>query len=103
MSSLSSQLIALVFTKQPYAERYLPNIFCQYFCELLGDSRSASKYVPKSCRKFLKKTPVAKYYVSKVADFYRMRSAKKMFLERCFQNPQEKACVRESILIKLHS
>ena len=32
-----------------------------------------------------------------------MRSVKNVFLERCSQNSQEKACVRDSILIKLHS
>ena len=70
-SSLSPQLIVLVFTKQPYAERYLANIFSPVFLELLESSSSASKYVPKSFRKFTKKTPVAKFYVSKVAGFYR--------------------------------
>ena len=52
-------------------------------------------------------TPVANSYVTKVAGFYRtnhrMRSVKKVFLERCLQNSQEKTCVRDSILIKLHS
>ena len=32
-----------------------------------------------------------------------MRSVKNVFLERCSQNSQEKTCVRDSILIKLHS
>ena len=32
-----------------------------------------------------------------------MRSVKKVFLERCSQNSQEKACIRDSILTKLHS
>ena len=31
-----------------------------------------------------------------------VRSVKKV-LERCLQNSQEKSCVRDSILIKLHS
>ena len=43
-------------------------------------------------------TPVAKSYVSKVADFYRsnhrMRSVRKVFVEKCPQNSQVKACVR---------
>ena len=93
--------------KQPSAERYLPNFFHQYFCELLENSSSASKYVPKSFRKFTKKPTVPKSYVSKIACFYRsghrMHSVKKVFLERCSQNSQEKACVRDPILIKLHS
>ena len=33
---LSSQLIVLVFEKQPSAERYLANIFSPVFCELFG-------------------------------------------------------------------
>ena len=41
----------IVFTKQPSAERYLANIFCQYFCELLENSCSASK--KKTFQKFL--------------------------------------------------
>ena len=56
-SSLSSQLIVLVFTKQPYGERYLTNFFCEYFCELLENCSSASKHVPKGFRKFIKKHP----------------------------------------------
>ena len=32
-----------------------------------------------------------------------MRSVKEVFLERYLQNSQEKACVGNSILIKLHS
>ena len=32
-----------------------------------------------------------------------MHSVKKVFLERCLKNSQEKACVRDSSLIKLHS
>ena len=53
-SSLSSKLIVLFLTKQPSAERYLANCFRQYFCELLENSSSASKYVPKSFRNFTK-------------------------------------------------
>ena len=41
--SLSSQLIVLVFMKQPSAERYLVNIFRQYFCELLENSETLIK------------------------------------------------------------
>ena len=55
--SLSSQLIVFVFMKQPFAESYLSNIFCRYFCELLENSSSASKYVPKSFRNFTKIHP----------------------------------------------
>ena len=55
-SSLSSKSIVLVFTKQPSAERYLASIFFQYFRKRLENSSSASKYVPKSFRKFTKNT-----------------------------------------------
>ena len=54
--SLSSQLIVLVFTKQPSAERYLAKIR-QYFCELFENSSGASKYVSESFRKFTKIHP----------------------------------------------
>ena len=104
--SLSSQLIVLVFTKQPSAERYLANVFCQYFCELLEHSSSTSKYISKSFRKSTKIHPWWSH-VSKVASFYRsnhwIHSVKNVFLETCLQNSQEKAHVRDSILIKLHS
>ena len=54
-----------------------------------------------------KKTPVAQSYVSKVAGFSKSNHGicpvKKVFLERYLQNPQEEACVKDSILIKLHS
>ena len=105
--SLSSQLIVLVFTKQPSAERYLANIFSPVF---LWTFRKLLQRIKKTFWKVLEssqETSVAKSYVSKVAGFYRsnhrMRSVKKGFLERCSQNSQEKACVRDSILIKLHS
>ena len=83
--SLSSKLIVLVFTKQPSAERYLARFFCQYFCELLENSSSALKYVPKSFRTFTKKPPVPKSYVSKVAQEQRPDAfCKKVFLEKVF-------------------
>ena len=52
-SLLSSQLVVLVFTEQPSAERYLGN-FCQSFCELLENSSSASRYVQKRFGLFTK-------------------------------------------------
>ena len=51
---LSSQLIVLVFAKQPSAERYLAKTIRQNFCELLENSSSASKYVLKSFTNFTK-------------------------------------------------
>ena len=88
--------------------------FHQYFCELLENSSSASKYVSKiSFRKYISKSWMFKKIhpwwslVSKVAGFYRsnhrMRFVKNVFLERCSQISQEKACVRDSIFKKLHS
>ena len=55
--SLSSQLIVLVFTKQPSAERYLANIFLPVFLWTFRKSNSASKYFPKSFRNFTKIHP----------------------------------------------
>ena len=102
--SLSSQLIVLVFTKQPSAERYLANNF---FLPSLRKFQQHIKIRSEKLQTVHKKTSVPKSYVSKVADFHRsnhrIRSVKKVFLERCSQNSQEKACVRDSILIKLHS
>ena len=52
----------------------------------------------KKFQKLHKNSPMAKSYVSKVAGFYRgshrKHSVKKVFLERCLQNSQEKTCVR---------
>ena len=103
-SSLSTQLLVLVFTKPPSAHRCLANIFRQYFCEFFRKFQQCIKIRSKKFQKVHQKTPVAKSYVSKVEGFHRtnnrMRSVKKVFLERCFQNSQEKVCVRDSILIK---
>ena len=69
--SLSSQLIVLVFTKQPSAERYLANIFSPVF---LWTFRKFLQRIKKTFRKFLEssqKTPLAKSYFSKVVGFYR--------------------------------
>ena len=56
--SLSSQLIVLVFTEQPSAERYLANVFfASVFVNFLKNASSASKCVPKNFRKFTKKHP----------------------------------------------
>ena len=83
-------------------------IFSQYFfaCVYVNLQKILAAH-QNTFRKFLETSSVAKSYVSKVAGFYRsnhrMRSVKKSFLERCSQNSQEKACVRDSILIKLHS
>ena len=102
--SLSSKLIVLVFTKQPSAERYLARFFCQYFCELLENSSSALKYVPKSFRTFTKNHPCRSLMLVKLhRSSDRMRSVKRCSQKRCSQNSQEKACFRDSISIKLHS
>ena len=42
--------------KTPSAERYLADIFLPVFCELLENSSSSSKCVPKGFRKFTKNT-----------------------------------------------
>ena len=73
--SIRKQIVtvnSIVFTKQASAERYLANIFCQYFCEILENFAANHKNVSKTFRKFSKKkTPVAKSYFSKVSGFYR--------------------------------
>ena len=50
-------VIITVFIKQPSADRYLANIFSPVFFELLENSSSASKYLPKSFRNFTKIYP----------------------------------------------
>ena len=73
-SSLSSQLIVLLFfTKQSIAERYLENIFLPVFLWTFWEFLQRIK---KTFQEFLEssqKTPVAKSYFNKVADFYRNR------------------------------
>ena len=68
-SSLRLQLIVIVFTKQPSAERYLANFFHQYFCELLENSSRVSKYVQKSFRKFTKNHPSRSLMLVKLQAF----------------------------------
>ena len=100
---LSSQLIVLVFMKQISAERYLANFFRQYFCKTLAAHQNTFRKVLESSQKPF----VPKSYVSKVAGPLQEQPpdafCKKVFLERCSQNVQKKACVSDSILIKLHS
>ena len=67
--SLSSQLIVLVFMKQPSAERYLANFFRQYFCELFENCSSASNYVPKCFRAFTKSHPCPSLMLVKLQAF----------------------------------
>ena len=71
--------------KQSSTERYLANIFCQYFFE---DFCSTSKKCYKNFQKVHKKTPVMKSYFSKVAGFYRSSnqrfSVKKVVLGKVF-------------------
>ena len=73
--------------------------FRQYFCKL---------YVSESFRKFTKKYQWRGLMLVTLQAFTGVEQppdafCKKVFLERCSQNSQEKACVKESILIKLHS
>ena len=83
------------------------DIFHQNFCELLENSSSASKYVPKIFIKYTKKHQWRSLMLVKLQAFIKAEQppnafCKKVFLERCSQNSQEKACVKDSILIKLH-
>ena len=55
--SIRKQIVtvnSIVFTKQASAERYLANIFCQYFCEILENFAANHKNVSKTIRKFSK-------------------------------------------------
>ena len=104
-SSLSSQLILLLFSRNRLVERDIQQTyFCQYFCKLLENSCGASKKRSENFQKVHKKTPLATSYFSKVVGFYRSCPEKKaVLLERCLQNSQESNCVRDSILIKLQA
>ena len=88
-SSLSSQLIVLLFLRNSHLQRDIQQTFFrQYFCELLENSCSASKKRSENFQKVHKKTPVAKSYFSKVAGFYRSSqqrcSVKKGVLRKVF-------------------
>ena len=81
--------------------------FRQYFCEILENSSSTSKYVPKSFRKFTKKHQWRSLMLVKLQAFTGAEQPPdaicgKVFLERCSQNSQENTCARPSISIKLH-
>ena len=86
--------------REIFSKYFFASIFLNFQKILAAHQNTFQKF-----QKLHKNTPVAKSYVSKVAGFYRSnhrkRSVKKVFLERCLQN--SKACVRDSILIKLHS
>ena len=89
--SLSSQLIALVFTKQAiYREIFSKYIFVKIFVnfqKILAAHQNTFRKVLESSQKY-----VVKSYASKVSGFYRsnhrMCSVKIGFLERCSQNLQ---------------
>ena len=72
-SSLSLQLIVSLFLRNSHLQRDIQQTcFCQYFCELLESSCSASKKVFRKFLESLQKTPLAKSCFSKVAaGFYR--------------------------------
>ena len=84
-----------------FSKHFLASIFVR-FQKILAAHQNTFRKVLESSQK----TPVVRSYISKVAAFYRsnhqMRSAKKVFLERCSPNSQEKVGVGDSILIKLH-
>ena len=88
-SSISSQLIGLLFLQNIYLQRDIQQaFFCQCFCKLLENSYSASKKgFLEIFRKFTKNTH-GKSYFSKVAGFYRSShwrcSVKKDVLRKMF-------------------
>ena len=71
-SSLSSQLIVLLFLRNSHLQRDISQTcFCQYFCEL---HKKFLQRIKKTFRKVLEssqKTPLAKSYFSKIVGFYR--------------------------------
>ena len=81
--SLSSQLILLVFAKQPAAERYLPNIISPVSLRTFTKLQQCIKIHSENFQKVYKKAPVMKSYVSKDIGFYRsnhrIRSVKRVF------------------------
>ena len=103
-SSLSSQLIVLLFLRNSHLQRdILANIFSPVFSWTL---RKFLQRIKKMFQKFLessqKKKTVAKLCFNKVAGFYRSCHrrcfVKEVFLE-ISQNSQENTCARDSILI----
>ena len=112
--SIRKHSVAVIITVNSisfYKTAICREIFSKYFfASIFVNFQKIQQRIKIRSQKFQKldkNTTVAKSYVSKVAGFYgsnhRMRSLKKVFLERCLQSSQEKACVRDSILIKLHS
>ena len=100
-------IVVIITVNSILLEDIQQTFFRQYFCELLENSRSASKKHSKNFYKVHKKISSTKSCFSKIAGFYksshRRQSVKKVFLERCSQNSQENTCVRDSILIKLQA
>ena len=74
---------SISFYKTTSVERYFFAKFSQYFCELLENSNSASKYIPKSFKNFTKIYPW-----QSLAGFYRsnnlMCSVKKGVFRKVF-------------------
>ena len=69
-STLSSQLIVSLFLRNSHLQRDIyQTCFCQYFCELLENSCSASKKRLQNFLESSQKTPLAKSYFSKVVGF----------------------------------
>ena len=89
--------------REIFSKYFFASIFVN-FQKILTTHQNTFQKVLETSQKV---SPVANSYVSKVAGFYRSnhrkRSVKKVFLERCLQNSQKKACVRDSILIQVHS
>ena len=69
-STLSSQLIVSLFLRNSHLQRDIyQTCFCQYFCELLEYSCSASKKTLQNFLESSQKTPLTKSYFSKVVGF----------------------------------
>ena len=92
-SPLSSQLIVSLFLRNSHLQRDIQQTcFCQYFCELLENSCSASKKRSENFQKVHKKHPWRSLILVKQQAFTEAATEglpKKVFLERCLQNSQE--------------
>ena len=103
-------LLFSIITPCFYESTFCRDVFSKYFFDSIFVNfweipAAHQRNILKNLRKFIKKTPVAKSYFSKITDFYKSIhwrcSAKKVFLGRCSHNSQGNICVRNSILIKL--
>ena len=94
VSSLSSLIVSLFLRNSHLQRDVQQTCFCQYFCELLKNSCSASE----NFQKIHKKLPWRSLILVKLQAFTEAATEgvppKKCSLGRCLQNSQENTCVR---------